>query len=96
MANGSILIIRQLFEHGVLAEIASGPCKGTLMFIPRMSLMASDNARDRRYIPLCRKQLPLCPAFAFTINKAQGQTLEQMGLYLPMSCTLGLCAYVGT
>ena len=35
----------------------------------------------------CCKQLPLGaglrPAFAFTINKAQGQTLEQTGLYLP-------------
>lgn len=35
----------------------------------------------------CRKRLPLRPAFAFIINKAtfdaEGQTLEQMGLYLP-------------
>ena len=81
MANGSILIIRQLFEHGLLAEIASGPCKGTLRFIPRKSLMAPDHARDRRNISLCRMQLPLCRGSAFTINKAQGQTLEQMGLY---------------
>ena len=30
-----------------------------------------------------RRQLPLRPAFAMTINKAQGQTLHMAGLYLP-------------
>ena len=30
-----------------------------------------------------RKQFPLRPAFAMTINKAQGQTLRMAGLYFP-------------
>ena len=32
-----------------------------------------------------RRQFPVRPAFAMTINKAQGQTLQRVGLYLPTS-----------
>jgi ATP-dependent exoDNAse (exonuclease V) alpha subunit len=32
---------------------------------------------------LRRRQFPLRPAFAMTINKAQGQTLQTVGVYLP-------------
>jgi len=34
---------------------------------------------------LRRKQFPLRPAFAITINKAQGQTLKKVGVFLPES-----------
>lgn len=30
-----------------------------------------------------RRQFPVKPAFAMTINKAQGQTLQLVGVYLP-------------
>ncbi|DBA01462.1 TPA: hypothetical protein N0F65_005581 [Lagenidium giganteum] len=45
-------------------------------------------------IPICptslpfnfkRRQFPVRPAFAITINKFQGQTLAVVGLYLPQS-----------
>jgi ATP-dependent DNA helicase PIF1 len=32
---------------------------------------------------LCRRQFPVRPAFAMTINKAQGQTLKMVGIFLP-------------
>lgn len=32
---------------------------------------------------LKRRQFPVQPAFAMTINKAQGQTLNNVGIYLP-------------
>lgn len=32
---------------------------------------------------LCRKQMPLQVCYAMTINKAQGQSLQKVGLYLP-------------
>ena len=38
---------------------------------------------QKKYIPLARRQFPIWSAFAMTINKAQGQTLTCMGLYLP-------------
>ena len=40
------------------------------------------NQTDRKYVPLHRLQLPVRPAFAMTVNKSQGQTLKELGLYL--------------
>jgi hypothetical protein len=52
------------------------------VFIPRiiMSLF-------RTYWPfvLHRRQFPIRVAFAITINKSQGQTLSNVGVYLPSS-----------
>lgn len=33
---------------------------------------------------LCRHQFPIKPAFSITINKAQGQTFEKVGIDLRM------------
>ncbi|EOA40637.1 hypothetical protein CARUB_v100116061mg, partial [Capsella rubella] len=33
-----------------------------------------------------RRQLPIVVAFAMTINKSQGQSLDYVGLYLPRPC----------
>ena len=48
--------------------------------IPRINLTPSDPT-----IPfqMMRKQFPIKIAFAITINKAQGHTLQKAGLYLP-------------
>ncbi|GMF38712.1 unnamed protein product [Phytophthora fragariaefolia] len=35
---------------------------------------------------LRRKQFPVVPAFALTINKAQAQTVQNLGLYLVTPC----------
>jgi ATP-dependent DNA helicase PIF1 len=32
---------------------------------------------------LRRRQFPVRPTFAMTINKAQGQTLKMVGIFLP-------------
>jgi ATP-dependent DNA helicase PIF1 len=32
---------------------------------------------------LCRRQFPVRPAFAMTINKVQGQTLKMVDIFLP-------------
>ncbi len=37
----------------------------------------------KKFIPFQRYQYPLQLAFCFTFNKAQGQSLKQMGIYLP-------------
>ena len=50
------------------------------MFIPRLSITLSDN--ERLPFTLCRRQFPVRPAFAMTINKSQGQTMEKVGIYL--------------
>ncbi len=51
------------------------------MFIPRLSITPSYT--ERMPFILRRRQFPVHPAFAMTINKAQGQTLKMVGIFLP-------------
>ena len=44
---------------------------------------ASNFASDDMPFDMTRHQFPFKPAFALTINKSQGQTLKEVGLYLP-------------
>ncbi|KAH9557258.1 hypothetical protein CY35_07G076300 [Sphagnum magellanicum] len=81
LANGTRLIVVKLVQHTIDAKIATGPDKGRRVFIPRLSITPSDT--ERMPFILRRRQFPLQPAFAMTINKAQGQTLQTVGVYLP-------------
>ncbi len=81
LANGTQLIVVKLMQHIIDVEIATGPDKGRCIFIPHLSIIPSDT--KRMPFTLHRWQFPLRPAFAMTINKAQGQTLQTMGVYLP-------------
>jgi ATP-dependent DNA helicase PIF1 len=81
LANGTRLIVVKLMQHIIDAEIATGPDKGKHVFIPRLSIIPSDT--ERMPFTLRQRQFPLRLAFAMTIKKAQGQTLQTMGVYLP-------------
>jgi len=70
-----------LLQHIIDAEIATGPDKGRRVFIPHLSIIPSDT--KRMPYTLRRRQFLLRPAFAMTINKAQGQTLQTVRVYLP-------------
>ena len=61
-------------------EFISGIRQGQREYIPRMDLNPSDNAMP---FTMTRKQFPLKPAFAMTINKSQGQSLSKVGVFLP-------------
>ena len=50
------------------------------MLIPRITLAPSDTELP---FTLKRWQFPVRPCFAMTTNKAQGQTLDFIGIYLP-------------
>jgi ATP-dependent DNA helicase PIF1 len=81
LTNGTRLIVVKLMQHIIDVEIATGPDKGRRIFIPRLSITPSDT--EMMFFTLRRRQFPLRPAFAMTINKAQGQTLQIVGVYLP-------------
>ncbi len=81
LANGTRLIVIQLMQHVIEAEVATGPTKGQQVFIPRLSITPSNT--ERMPFTLRRCQFPMRPAFAMTINKAQGQTLKMVGIFLP-------------
>ncbi len=81
LANGTRLIVVKLMQHIIDVEIATRPDKGKRVFIPRLNITPFD--MEMMPFTLCRRQFPLRSAFAMTINKAQGQTLQTMGVYLP-------------
>ncbi|KAL4563099.1 hypothetical protein LXL04_027132 [Taraxacum kok-saghyz] len=69
--------------HVIDAEIADGQHAGKRVFLPRIPLSPSDD--DMFPFKLRRKQFPVRLCFVMTINKAQGQTIPNVGVYLPES-----------
>ena len=80
MRNGTRLIITQLGQKVLEMEIASGVNKGKHVLIPRITIAPSDSELP---FTLRRRQFPIRPCFAMSTNKAQGQTLDAVGVYLP-------------
>jgi hypothetical protein len=79
LCNGTRLIIRAFHSRFLDVEIATGKHKDKRFFIPRMAITPSD--LDYPF-DLKRIQFPIRPAFAMTINKSQGSTLNMVGIYL--------------
>ncbi|XP_014673789.1 PREDICTED: uncharacterized protein LOC106814041 [Priapulus caudatus] len=77
--NGTKYVVTYLNDHVIDATIASGVHVGKKLFIPRVSLSPSENLYPFK---LQRRQFPVRTAFAMTSNKAQGQTLARVGIYL--------------
>ena len=76
--NGTRMRVKRLLTNLIEAE-----CLRTHRncFIPRMPLTAE--AGNSMPFWLQRLQFPIRLANAMTINKAQGQTLDRVGVYLP-------------
>jgi ATP-dependent DNA helicase PIF1 len=82
LCNGARLIIKNLTDNLIVANIASGKNKRHSTFLLRMSMSPTDSDLPFR---LKRLQFPVLLAFAMTINKSQGQTFDRVGIYLPES-----------
>lgn len=81
LCNGTRLSIIQMLPNLIEGKILNGQCKGNTAFIPRIKLNL-----DRARLPfiLSCTQFPIQVAFAMTINKSQGQTINHVGVYLPL------------
>ncbi|XP_066341090.1 uncharacterized protein [Miscanthus floridulus] len=81
LCNGTRLIIRGFQNNSIDAEIVNGQFEGTRVFIPRIPMSPSEDLS----LPFKfkRKQFSIRLSFAMTINKAQGQTIPNVGIYLP-------------
>ncbi|XP_024013945.1 ATP-dependent DNA helicase PIF1-like [Eutrema salsugineum] len=80
LCNGIRLIITKMANYVLQAQIITGSKVGDKVLIPRIFLSPLEMKLPFR---MRRKQFPITLAFAMTINKSQGQTLEKVGLYLP-------------
>jgi ATP-dependent DNA helicase PIF1 len=74
-------VVRRFQRNIIDAEIMVGDHAGKRIFLPRISLCPSDD--DMFPFKFKRKQFSIRLSFAMTINKAQGQTIPNVGVYLP-------------
>uniref|UniRef100_A0AAG5DC45 DNA helicase Pif1-like 2B domain-containing protein n=1 Tax=Anopheles atroparvus TaxID=41427 RepID=A0AAG5DC45_ANOAO len=81
LCNGTRLIITQLSNNVIVARILKGTYKGAECLIPRIPMGSNDMPFHFK-----RVQFPVKLAFAMTINKSQGQSLEVCGINLEMPC----------
>lgn len=77
--NGTRYVVTSLHNHIIEATIATGAHAGNVIFIPRIPIAPSDNIFP---FQMQRRQFPIPLCFGITANKAQGQTLCQIGIYL--------------
>jgi len=80
LANGTRLIITRLMARLIEAKVTTGPSKNQIVLIPRINHTPANP--DKMPFTLQRRQFPVRPAFAMTINKSQGQTFRQIGVYI--------------
>ena len=80
--NGTRCVVTKLLDHIIQAQILEGDYKGKFILIPRIKCTSN---LSKKVLPfqLIRLQFPIKLCFSITINKAQGQTLNNVGLYLP-------------
>ena len=79
LCNGTRLIVKSLMPNLIEATIETGTFAGSVVCIPKIKLFSAETDA----LEFQRIQFPIRLAFAMTINKAQGQTLDRAGLYLP-------------
>ena len=81
LCNGTRLICRGCFNNLIDAKVLIGQYVGTRVFLSRIPLKTTENV----HLPfvMTRRQFLIRLSFALTINKAQGQTIPNVGIYLP-------------
>jgi ATP-dependent DNA helicase PIF1 len=81
LCNGTRLVVRGFQRNTIDAEIMVGDHVGKRIFLPRIPLCPSHD--EMLPFQFKRKQFPVRLSFAMTVNKAQGQTIPNVGVYLP-------------
>ncbi|XP_029633857.1 ATP-dependent DNA helicase PIF1-like [Octopus sinensis] len=76
LCNGTRMKVQILHKHCVEASLVTGSNRGHTVLIPRIKLSPSD-----ANIPFRQNRLQF--PYSMTINKAQGQTFEKVGIHLP-------------
>lgn len=80
LCNGTKVILQSVLGRLLKCVIAGGPYDGREILLPRIKF--TPNQEEHSHIKWQRRQFPVRPAFAMTINKSQGQTLSCVGVWL--------------
>lgn len=80
LCNGTRLIVTRLGKWSIRGDIITGTKVGQNVTIPRITLSPKESKWP---VKLNRRQPPVAPCFAMTINKSQGKSLKRVGLYPP-------------
>jgi ATP-dependent DNA helicase PIF1 len=81
LCNGTRLRIVDLNPHVIRDTTMTGTHNGKEVLTLR-NIFISDNTTQDLTFHLRLKQFPIAPTFAMTINKAQGQTVHNLVLYI--------------
>ncbi|RCV06216.1 hypothetical protein SETIT_1G145600v2 [Setaria italica] len=84
--NCPVILLHNLDPHNGLCNgtrliVVNGQHAGKRLFIPSIPMSPLEDLSLS--FKFERKQFPICLSFAMTINKAQGQTIPNVGIYLP-------------
>ena len=79
LCNGTRLIIHNVYDHIIDAEVLTGSCMGKKFLIPKIKLAPSDSG-----LPFILQwtQFPVRLSYSMTINTSQGQTFNKLRLFL--------------
>ncbi len=80
LCNGTRFTVEEVKDNIIVGKLLTGARCGQKVFIHKIIL---NQDKKNVFLPFQRRQYPIQLAFAMTCNKSQGQTLEQLGLYLP-------------
>ena len=77
--NGIKYVVRNIRPHVVELMAISGSKAGSTLFLPRIIMMS-----ESAMLPFTirRRQFPIRLCFGMTANRAQGQTLATVGVYM--------------
>ncbi len=79
LCNGVRAVVVKCETKVLEVLIITGKARGQRYFLPRIPMTSQANSLP---FLLQRRQFPVKLAWAMTINKAQGQSLERVGIYL--------------
>lgn len=80
LCNRIRLIVDELGKNIICAIVVTGNHLGEKVYIPCMNLIPSDPEMPLKFQ---RRQFSLSLCYAMTINKSQGQSFSNVGLFLP-------------
>jgi len=84
LCNGTRMVVlnmrRKVLQYRIISK--DRRFRGKVVLIPRIKLLPNAETLP---VPLKRLQFPVRLAFAMTINKSQGQSVEHMGINLQTS-----------